>query len=161
MLNTVGAFKIARAMQMRMDDGSIDPSTTSRPMKPGHFDVVIKKLLRDGQPETMPINYCCVYPPILNYKTHPSGCEPGLATGAGKRRTGKRAGRAEGRGSHKTQKGRDKYLAWLTTTGEPEWIATFDLDLESARHEFTWLSCWAGTGYPPMPRSRARGHGRK
>ena len=33
-------------------------------------------------------------------------------------------------------------------------LTKFDLDLESARHQFRWCSCWAGQGNPRMPRGR-------
>ena len=152
MLTADAACKIAAAMEMRMDDGSIEPSTKGRYMKPGHFDVVLRDWLMDGQPETNPIKYCYVYPPIGNYKTHLSGCEVGLATGAGRENDWLKGWSCPGTRKSQDPKGRDKYLARLTKKGEPTWIVKFDLDQASARHEFTWCSCWAGPGYPPMPR---------
>ena len=153
MLNPDGASKIAGAMQMRMDDGKIDPLTKHRPMAPHHFDLVLRDWLRDGQAaEANPIQYCYVYPPIGNYKTHLSGCEPGLATGAGRENDWVKAWTCQGTRRSQDPQSRDKYLARLTKKGEPVWITKFDLDQESARHQFTWCSCWAGQGYPPMPR---------
>ena len=140
MLNTDGACKIAAAMQKRMDDGSIDPSTKSRYMKPGPFDEQLKDWLLNGQPEWNPIKYCYVYPPIGNYKTHVAAGEVGLTTGVGRAGDWYQAWSCPGTRKSQDSKGRDKYLAQLTKKGEPTWLVKFDLDQESARHEFTWCS---------------------
>ena len=128
MLNTDGAVKIAAAMLTRMDDGSVNPSTNSRYMKPGTFDVVLRDWLMNGQPETNPMKYLYVYPPVGNYKTDLSGCEVGLATGDGRENNWEKAWTCPGTRKTKDPKGRDKYLARLTKKGEPTWIVKFDLD---------------------------------
>ena len=154
MLTSDGACKIACAMQRRMDDGSIDERTKERYMKPAHFDVALKDWLMNCQAERNPIKYCYVYPPIGNFKTHLSGCEVGLATGAGREDDWEKPWACPGTRKSQDPKGRDKWLARLTKKGEPTWIVKFDLDQESARHKFMWCSCWAGPGYPPMPRGQ-------
>ena len=140
MLDPDGACKLAAAMQKRMDDGSIDASTQSRYMKPGPFDERLKDWLLNGQPEWNPIKYCYVYPPIGNYKTHVAAGEVGLTTGVGRAGDWYQAWSCPGTRKSQDSKGRDKYLAQLTKKGEPTWLVKFDLDQESARHEFTWCS---------------------
>ena len=160
MLDRRMAETLAQNMQVRRDDGTIDPRTKRRPMKPYHFDLELKKFLLEGLTsptgEKEPWPYCYVYPPIGNYTTHGSGCDP---LSYGEEKGGRPACWDEKwccagtRRSHDV-KLRDKYLCQLTAKGQPKWIAKVDVE---ETHEWNnWRSCWIGDGEPPRPNATWR-----
>ena len=116
----------------------------------GHFDLVLKEFfLTPGVADAT--RMCYVVPPIGNYSTHQSGCDPSLASGVGRASCWDEKWVCRGTRKADDPTGRDKYFAKPTKSGEPVWISKANVTDDSP----DWCSFWAGVG--PLPAYRAEG----
>ena len=117
---------------------------------PWHFDLVLKQwLLEPGVAQKR--QACYLAPPLGNYSTHPSGCDPNYAA------TGRPACWGErwccpGTRKAEDPHGRDKYFCSFTKKGEPDWLGKANLTDESPN----WLSWWGGHGPQPVDKTKTR-----
>ena len=148
MLTPAGAKKIASAMQRIDDEGKVTPSTKERPMTPGHFDVQLKEyLMSHGRTSEDPVKYCYIFPPIGNYSTHPSGCDPNYSKGEGRPSCWLEKWCCQGTRKSQDRQKRDKYMCQLTRKGEPTWIGIVDVEEDGAK--LNWKSLWCDPQEPP------------
>jgi len=110
----------------------------AKELRLGHFDISLLRWLMDG--DRGKSFSCYIVPPIGNYKSHLSGCEEHYKD---EPRPSCWTSKWVCPGTRKGQdpKQRDKYLAWHTTKGEPEWITLVNLDKDF--EELAWRTFWA------------------
>ena len=115
--------------------------TKHRFMKLGHFDLQLKYLLADnGRCSQNPFAYCYISPPMGNYSTHPSGCDPKFSEGAGRPSCWQESWCCPGTRRSQDPKIRDKWLCQLTSRGNPDWITK--VDVEKDRESLNWKTFW-------------------
>ena len=136
MMTPRGAAEIALAL--------VHPGDQARKnmMRPHHFDIALKNWL--SRPHTSrAVQACYVFPPVGNYSTHPSGCDPQWSKGAGRPSCWDEAWCCPGTTVGQDPQRREKlFLAWDGDKGHTE-IASAVVDLPAAG-PILWLSYWEG-----------------
>ena len=128
-------------MQEIDDRGNVTRETKHRFMKLGHFDLQLKYLLTaSGRCSQNPFAYCYISPPMGNYSTHPSGCDPKFSDGAGRPSCWQESWCCPGTRSSQDPKNRDKWLCQLTSRGNPDWISK--VDVEKDPESLNWKTFW-------------------
>ena len=117
---------------------------------PWHLDLVLKQWLHEpGVAEKR--HACYLVPPLGNYSTHISGCDPTYAT---KGRPGCWGEKwcCPGTRPADDPLARDKWFCSFTKKGEPQWLGKANLSDQSPQ----WLSWWGGQGPQPVDKTEAR-----
>ena len=117
----------------------------SSEFQPGHFDVVLKNYLsQTGKAEAC--RACYLVPPLGNYTTHQSGCDPSFSTGQGRPSCWNEKWVCPGTRVSDDPNRREKWWASFTKTGEPGWLIRAGVTDASPN----WTSYWAGQSERPV-----------
>ena len=142
MLNPRGADAIAQ--QIARD------ASTGGPMQPWHFDLALKSWLLEPEVNKA-MRACYVFPPVGNYTTHVSGCDPTFAVGEGRPNCWREAWTCPGTRVAEDPMRRDKrFMAWAGDAGYTD-VGSAAVDIRICGH-VEWLTFWQGVGAPPSYR---------
>ena len=100
-----------------------------------HFDIELHRFVLEHGSKL----FSYVFPPLGNYSSHVSGCEPEYRDTARPSCWDTKWVCPGTRRSQDTQK-RDKYLAFPKKKGNPDWLSLIDLDKEY--DDLAWKSFW-------------------
>ena len=111
---------------------------------PNHFDVELKNWLTQGDNAEL-MKACYVTPPVGNYCTHQSGCDPTYSSGQGRPSCWGERWVCRGTRESQDPQGRHKWLASWTRKGNPVWIGRAGVD-DGTKN---WTSFWRGAAKRP------------
>ena len=161
MLTKVGARTLLehwKTKEIKQNDPDYPSKDETDPAKmysgsiwPGHFDCELKKFLK-GHWAIANFKYCYVFPPIGNYTTHPSGCDPKFAE-TGRPSCWNCPWVCQGTRRAEDVHDREKFLVKFTLNGHADWITTKKA-VEPEDEVYTWYTEWAGPGNPPLLNER-------
>lgn len=106
----------------------------------GHFDAALNNLLQESG-RAVDFGACYIVPPVGNYSTHQSGCNPTLSTGAGRPGCWGERWCCPGTRKEDDPQRRDKWLASFTKKAQPEWLTKVNVSEDPRRD---WTSFWGG-----------------
>ena len=145
MLNPRGADNIAE----RIDRTAREKNG---PMSPWHFDLALKTWLLD-KTTNKNMRACYIFPPVGNYTTHTSGCDPTFATGDGRPNCWAENWCCPGTTVAEDPQRRPKRLmSWNGDKGYEE-VGSAVVDVDMVGHH-EWLSWWQGAGPHPAYREQ-------
>ena len=145
MMNPAGAGYVLSKMVDLTSHGGPAPI-----MKPGHFDIELNKLLWSAR-RAQEAKACYIIPPIGNYSTHPSGCDPKFGKGEGRPSCWDESWCCPGTRRSEDPQYREKMFVQWSNTFVPKNLGS--ASVEEHGEELDWKSFWQGGPEPPQYRS--------
>ena len=129
----------------RMLKTLLDGTSSHGSIPRNHFDVGLKEWC-SKEDNAARLKMCYLVPPLGNYTTHQSGCDPTFAKGAGRPSCWNCDWVCRGTREDEDEKKREKWLCSPRKKGQPLYLKRCRITDNVAE----WTSYWAGDGEPPQ-----------